>query len=81
MVAVPREKIVSGPEELFGRFVKYGIDFFFGCECKAVEDLTSESATRRVGLGLRPVHAGQARAIMATVGIFPAVDDDSGVQE
>lgn|SRR5687768_2933453 len=80
VVAIPGEEIVFCPKELVRCFAKYSIDLVFGCECKPVEDLLFESATRRVGLGFGPVYAGQASAIVAAVGILSTVDDDSRVQ-
>lgn len=79
MVAVPRQKIVRGAQEFVGRSSQYGVDLFLRGESEAVQDLAFESATWRLGLRFGPVHAGQPPSVMAAIGIFSTVDDDSGV--
>lgn len=57
------------------------IDFVLWRQCEALEDLVLESAAWWQGLGLRPIHTGDAPLIVPAVCVFPAVDNDPAVQE
>lgn len=46
-----------------------------------MQQLTSEGAAGWLGAGRRPVDARLASVCMTAVGVFAAVDDDTGVEE
>lgn len=80
MVAIPREEVVGRSQEFVRGFAKSCVDLFLGCEGEAVQNLAFEGSAGRFRLGFRPVHASQAGPIVAAVGIFPTVYNDTGVK-
>jgi hypothetical protein len=81
VVAVLGEKIIRGAGELIGCAFECGFDFFVGSESEAVKNFTAKSASGRFGFGLGPVHASHTTILVATIGIFFSVDNNTGMEE
>lgn len=79
VVAVQREDVIRGAEELGGDVADRGVDFGLGGEGKAVDQLAFEDGAGGHLAGFGPVDAGDAGAAVASVGVFFAVYYDAGV--
>lgn len=79
MVAVLSKQVVCGALEFLRDLLDYSVDLGWRGKGKAVEDLALECPSRRLGLGLRPVDAGDARPVMPTVCVLLIVYNNPGV--
>lgn len=81
VVAVAGEDVVGGAVEVEGGAAHDGVDLGLRGEGEALQDLDAEGPARRLGAGLRPVHARHAAPVVPAVGVLLAVDHDAGVQQ
>lgn len=81
VVAVQRQDVVRGAEELGRDVADRGVDLGLRGEGEAVDQLALEERAGRDLAGLGPVDARDAGAAVASVGVFLAVYDDAGVEE
>ena len=79
VVAVQRQDVVRGAEELGGDVADSGVDLGLRGEGEAVDQLALEERAGWDLAGLGPVDARDAGAAVASIGVFFAVYDDAGV--
>ena len=81
MIAILSQQIIGSALKCFGCFFDYGVDFVLRGDCKPVQYLALERASRRFSSRPRPVDSSHVSFIVSAICVFLAIDDYSGMEQ